>query len=92
LVKATIAKLPPGSEIVAGFDADEGGRKLVEVIRLVMGMVATETGRTDLIFKVHLPAEDGGDWNQILQERSLYSPPHESARRKKNDGYSLITT
>jgi hypothetical protein len=70
LVKATIAKLPEGSEIVAAFDADEAGCKLVDVIRLVMATVATETGRTDLVFKVHLPAEDGGDWNQILQENS----------------------
>jgi hypothetical protein len=69
LVKATIAKLPKGSEIVAAFDADEGGRKLVDMIRLVMEAVATETGRTDLIFKVRLPAQDGADWNQILQER-----------------------
>lgn len=70
LVKATIAKLPEGSEIVAAFDADEAGRKLVDVIRLVMARVATETGRTDLTFKVRLPAEDGEDWNQILQEHS----------------------
>lgn len=29
----------------------------------------SEAGRTDLIFKVGLPAEDGADWNQILQQR-----------------------
>lgn len=70
LVKATIARLPEGSEVVAAFDTDDGGRNLVDVIRLVMKALATETGRTNLIFKVCLPAEDGADWNQILQERS----------------------
>jgi len=74
LVKATIARLPKGSEIVTAFDADHGGRNLVDVIHLLMEAVATETGRTDLIFKVRLPAEDGGDWNQILQERSQRRP------------------
>ena len=70
LVQATIAKLPNGAEIVAAFDADDGGRNLVDVIRIIMEAIAIETGRTDLIFKVHLPAEDGTDWNQILQDRS----------------------
>jgi hypothetical protein len=70
LVKATIATLPEESEIVAAFDADDGGRNLVELIRLVMRAAATEAGRTDLIFKVHLPAEDQKDWNQVLQECS----------------------
>jgi hypothetical protein len=70
LIQVTIAKMPKGSEIVAAFDADDGGHNLVDVIRLVTETVATETGRTDLIFKVRLPAENGADWNQILQERS----------------------
>jgi hypothetical protein len=69
MVKATIARLPKGSEIVAAFDADDGGRSLVDVFRLVAEAVATETGRTDLLFRVRLPAEDGADWNQILQGR-----------------------
>ena len=70
LVRATIARLPEGSAIVAAFDADGAGRLLVDVVRLAVTTVATETGRTDLIFNVHLPAKEGADWNQVLQEHS----------------------
>lgn len=83
LVKATIARLTKGSEIVAAFDADDGGRNLVDVIRLVTEAVASEAGRTDLIFKVGLPAEDGADWNQILQQR-LPSSSHLIGTEKAN--------
>ena len=67
LVQATIARLPQGAEIVAAFDADEAGRLLVDMLRLAVAGVATEGGRTDLIFKAHLPAKEGDDWNQVLQ-------------------------
>jgi hypothetical protein len=70
LIKATIVRLPEESEIVAAFDADEAGRRLADVVRLAVAAVATETGRTDLILNVHLPAQEGEDWNQILQEQS----------------------
>jgi hypothetical protein len=66
LVRATIAKLPERSEIVAAFDADAAGRLLVDMLRLAVSGVV-EGGRTDLIFKVHLPAQEGDDWNQVLQ-------------------------
>jgi len=70
LVKATVARLPEGSAIVAAFDADGAGRTLAEGVRLTVTAVATEAGRADLIFHVHLPAQEGEDWNQILQEHS----------------------
>jgi len=70
LVQATIARLPKGSEVVAAFDADGAGRELVEVVRLAVAAVATESGRGELIFQVQLPAQEGDDWNQILQEES----------------------
>jgi DNA primase len=70
LVKATIARLPEGSEIVAAFDADAAGRKLVELVRMAVAAVAAETGSRSLIFHVHLPALEGQDWNQVLQEHS----------------------
>ena len=70
LVKATITRLPEGSEIVAAFDADGAGRMLVEVVRLAVAAVATEAGRAALNFKIHLPAQEGQDWNQVLQENS----------------------
>lgn len=67
LVQATIAKLPAGAEIVAAFDADDAGRHLVEVIREAVESVAGRTGRSELIFKAHLPPQEGEDWNQVLQ-------------------------
>jgi len=70
LVQATIARLPKGSEVVAAFDADGAGRELVGVVRLAVAAVATETGRRDLIFQVQLPAQEGEDWNRILQQHS----------------------
>ena len=70
LLKATMARLPEGSEIVAAFDADGAGRMLVELVRLAVAAVATQAGKTDLRFNVHLPAQEGEDWNQVLQEQS----------------------
>jgi hypothetical protein len=69
-VKATVERLPERSEIVAAFDADGAGRKLVEVVRLAVAAVAAKTGRRSLIFHVYLPALEGEDWNQVLQEHS----------------------
>jgi hypothetical protein len=70
LVQTTSASLPAGSEIVAAFDADEPGRMLAEVVR---GAVA-RTGRTDLVFRVHLPAQEGEDWNDILRATARTQP------------------
>jgi Toprim-like/Protein of unknown function (DUF3991) len=67
LVQAIIVRLPERSEIVAAFDADEAGRWLVDMLRLAVAGVAAERGRTDLIFQAHLPAQEGDDWNQVLQ-------------------------
>ena len=67
LLQTTIAMLPECSEIVAAFDADEAGRMLVEVVRRAFANVAIRTGRADLIYQVHLPAQEGEDWNQVLQ-------------------------
>ena len=67
LVQAIIARLPERSEIVAAFDADEAGRRLVDMLRLAVAGVAAARGTTDPIFRAHLPAQEGDDWNQILQ-------------------------
>jgi hypothetical protein len=67
LIRTSIARLPAGSEIIAAFDADEAGCLLVEVIRLAVASVAIEMGRQDLVFTAHLPAQEGEDWNQVLQ-------------------------
>ena len=70
LIQATIARLP-GTEIVAAFDADDAGRKLVEVIREAVTSVASRTGRSDLILKAQLPTIEREDWNQVLQNAVL---------------------
>jgi len=79
LVQAIIVRLPERSEIVAAFDADEAGRWLVDMLRLAVAGVANERGRTDLIFQAHLPAQEGEDWNQVLQmdhaEKRSNPPP-----------------
>lgn len=67
LVQATIARLTAGTEILAAFDADDAGRQMVEVIREAVEGVASGGGRSDLILKSQLPAEEGEDWNQVLQ-------------------------
>ena len=69
LLQATIATLGEGAEIVAAFDADPAGRKLVEEIREFVVNAASGTERSDLIFKPHLPKQEGEDWNTVLQNR-----------------------
>ena len=71
LVQATVAKLPAGAEIVAAFDADDAGRKLVAMIREIVAGIALRTERSDLIFETRLPADEGDDWNQVLRNAGL---------------------
>jgi predicted nuclease with TOPRIM domain len=59
------------AEIVAAFDADEVGRKLVDVIREAVARVASRTERTDLVFKAHLAVKEGEDWNLVLQNGGM---------------------
>lgn len=66
LVQSTIARLPEGAEIVAAFDADEAGRLLVNMVHIAVEGVASKIGR-NLIFQVHLPTQEGEDWNQVVQ-------------------------
>ena len=49
----------------------DAGRQLVEVIRETVASVAGRTGRSYLIFKVHLPTQEGEDWNMVLQNVGL---------------------
>jgi hypothetical protein len=69
LVQSTIARLPEGAQIVAAFDADEAGRMLANMVGLAVARAVGERGR-NLIFQVHLPTEEGEDWNQVLQKSS----------------------
>jgi Toprim-like len=83
LVQLTVARLPEGAEIVAAFDADEAGRLLVNMARFAVANVASRTGR-NLKFLVHLPTQDGEDWNQVLQRAA--SPEHRQDQTKSSRG------
>jgi len=70
LIRAAVARMPVGSEIVASMDADADGRKLVEVVRRAVEL----SGRSDLRFTVHEP--DGAkDWNDLLRARPMPQLP-----------------
>ena len=71
LVQATITRLPARAEIVSAFDADDAGRQLADVMREAVASGARRTGRSHLIFKVRLPAKEGEDWNQVLQNAEM---------------------
>lgn len=64
LLQATTGKLPQESEIIAAFDADPGGRLLVQAVGQTLA--ACPTKRT---LKIHLPFEEGQDWNDVLRSR-----------------------
>ena len=75
LVQAAIARLPEGAGIVAAFDADAVGRKLVDVIREAVASVASRAERTDLIFKAHLAVKEGEDWNLVPRNGGMVLHP-----------------
>lgn len=79
LVQASIARLPEGAEIVAAFDTDQAGRKLVDVMREAVASVASRTERSDLIFKAHLAVKEGEDWNLVLKNGGVH--PASQVRR-----------
>ena len=65
LIKAAIARMPDGSGIVAAFDADEDGRKLAELVRLIVESVNGETG-SKAQFEDRFP-QGYNDWNDQLR-------------------------
>ena len=73
LVSGTMARLPERAEIVAAFDTDPAGRQLAAAMSDAVANMANKTGRSDLIFKVHLPAQEGADWNNVLQNQAVRS-------------------
>jgi hypothetical protein len=70
LVQAGVIKLADGAEVVAAFDADAAGRSLAAVIGEVVSRVRQQAGKNSLSFRVHLPATEGEDWNQVLKSRT----------------------
>jgi hypothetical protein len=71
LIRATVARMPKASQIVAAMDADAEGRKLAEIVR----QAVTLCGRSDLRFSVDEPV-DFKDWNDVLRGRSIASLPY----------------
>jgi hypothetical protein len=74
LIRAAVARMPAGSEIVAAMDADADGRKLAEIVRRAVEL----SGRHDLRFVIEEP-RGVKDWNDQLRARPLpllpYRPP-----------------
>jgi hypothetical protein len=71
LVRAAIARMPHGAEVVAAMDADTEGRKLAELVRQAVDL----SGRTDLRFEIHEPS-GFKDWNDQLRARPKTSLPY----------------
>lgn len=68
LIRATAARMPLKSTVVAGTDADREGDKLADVIREAVEL----TGRDDLTHVVHRPV-GFKDWNDQLRNRPMRS-------------------
>jgi hypothetical protein len=79
LVRATIARMPNGSEIVAAMDSDAAGAKLAAAVRGAFDL----SGRDDLRFAMVEPF-GGKDWNEILQRRNQ-APSLSTARVSRLD-------
>ena len=70
LIRAAVARMPVGSEIVAAMDADADGATLAGVVRGAVEL----SGRTDLRFAVHEPF-GFKDWNDQLRGKQPSSFP-----------------
>lgn len=64
LIKATLLKLPVNAEVVAGFDADDEGRRYAELVR----QTVSEIARDDMQCSIHEP-EGVKDWNDVIRIR-----------------------
>jgi len=66
LIEGAIRKMPAGSEIVAGFDADPPGDRLTEQLAEIVASLAGD----GLKFRDHRPTIRGQDWNDVLCDPS----------------------
>ncbi len=78
LIRAAVARMSSGSEIVAAMDADADGAKLAGVVRQAVEL----SGRDDLRFVVQEPF-GFKDWNDHLRARPIHSFP--TARLSSRD-------
>jgi hypothetical protein len=63
LIRAAIARMPLGAEIISAMDSDDEGGRLTEIVRGAVKL----SGRDDLQFRDHRPS-GAKDWNDILRE------------------------
>jgi hypothetical protein len=78
LIRAAVACMPAGPEIVSAMDADRAGRELAEVVRDAVGLC----GRPDVRFRTHEP-EGFKDWNDALRGKGrLWSPSVNSSEAR----------
>jgi len=75
LLRSAMERLGEGT-IVAGFDNDAAGDKLVQQL----SEIAREVSRNSLIFQDKRPAERGADWNQVLVEQQDLPPVQKLSR------------
>ena len=64
LMRAAVARMPHGSEIISAMDADADGSKLADVVRNAVAL----SGRLDLRFAVQEPSGHK-DWNDQLRAK-----------------------
>lgn len=64
LIKAAIAEMPTGAEVISAMDDDEAGRKLTLLVEECLKAAA----RPDLKFRSDVPFNK--DWNDMLKARS----------------------
>ena len=69
LIRALVARLPSGSEVVAAMDNDADGATLAGVVAQAVQL----SGRDDLRFVVHQPV-GVKDWNDALREKQPAFP------------------
>lgn len=62
-IKEEIALMPEGAEVIAAMNNDDDGRRLAEVVHRAF----LETGRGDLVFRIHEPSVEDNDWNEVLK-------------------------
>jgi hypothetical protein len=70
LVKATILRMPEGSEIVGAMDNDEEGEKLAALIETAV----IESRREDLKYRRHSPSLPAKDWNNLIRPKPSFFP------------------
>lgn len=67
LLHRAIRAMPPGSQIIAAVDHDDGGQMIAEYLEPIIEHVRTLGGRADLTFTIDHPPTAGDDWNDVLR-------------------------